>query len=182
MTFPCHRLPREGSEVASRQRSGGAWRSLSRPAEVSSPALSSQLIQTVTDLDHHGRALPACGERSLPTCGKPRGGWCCACRNATWAGFAKPVGGVAKERDGHSMERHKLDRSNGGSVDDSHQDPADTIDESDEGQDELVATAATVGVVGLGVRSEERRVGKEGGCGRGQGEGRRDVGEARGDV
>jgi Protein of unknown function (DUF5132) len=55
------------------------------------------------------------------------------------------------EKEGHSMERHKLDRSNGGNVDDSHQDPADGMDESDEGHDELVATAATVGVVGLGV-------------------------------
>src|SRR5262245_25016539 len=31
-----------------------------------SPALSSRLIQTVTDLDHHGRALPACGKPRLP--------------------------------------------------------------------------------------------------------------------
>ena len=49
------------------------------------------------------------------------------------------------------MERHKLDRSNGGNIDDSHHDPADGIDDAEEGQDELVATAATVGVVGLGV-------------------------------
>src|SRR5262249_31001653 len=89
--------------------------------------------------------------RAFQRAANPRGVWCCACRNATWAGFAKPVRGVAKERDGHSMERHKLDRSNGGNVDDSHQDPADGIDETNEDHDELVATAATVGVVGLGV-------------------------------
>src|SRR5262245_52942205 len=107
MTIPCHRLPRKRSEVAGRRRSCGPWLSLSRPAEVSSPALSSQLMQTVTDLDHHGRALPACGKRCLPTCGKPRGVWCCACRNATRAGFAKPGGGVAEGREGHYMERDK---------------------------------------------------------------------------
>jgi hypothetical protein len=67
-------------------------------------------------------------------------------------GFANPAG-LAKKRDGHFMERHKLDGSNRGTLDDSPRmaEPADGLDELGEGEDELIATAATVGVVGLGV-------------------------------
>ena len=49
------------------------------------------------------------------------------------------------------MERHRLDGNNGGKADHQAAEPADGIDEAGEGQDELMATAATVGVVGLGV-------------------------------
>jgi len=42
------------------------------------------------------------------------------------------------------MERHKVDGPNGSN-------PADPIEETHEGQDELIATAATVCVVGAGV-------------------------------
>ena len=50
------------------------------------------------------------------------------------------------------MERHMSDAANGGKAADNHAvEPDDEFDEADEGQDELVATAATVAVVGAGV-------------------------------
>jgi hypothetical protein len=50
------------------------------------------------------------------------------------------------------MERHMSDAANGGKAADSHAaEPDDDFDEAGEGQDELVATAATVAVVGAGV-------------------------------
>src|SRR5215813_7008557 len=52
----------------------------------------------------------------------------------------------------NSMERHKSDAANGGKMADSDaNEPADGFDELAESQDELVATAATVAVVGAGV-------------------------------
>src|SRR5262249_40947615 len=56
----------------------------------------------------------------------------------------------AEER--NSMERHKSDAANGGKMaDNDANEPADGFDELAESQDELVATAATVAVVGAGV-------------------------------
>ena len=50
------------------------------------------------------------------------------------------------------MERHKSDAANGGKMaDNDANEPADGFDELAESQDELVATAATVAVVGAGV-------------------------------
>ena len=50
------------------------------------------------------------------------------------------------------MERHKSDAANGGKMADSDaNEPADGFDELAESQDELIATAATVAVVGAGV-------------------------------
>lgn len=50
------------------------------------------------------------------------------------------------------MERHMSDAANGGKTADHHEaEPDDDFDEPSEGQDELVATAATVVVVGAGV-------------------------------
>jgi hypothetical protein len=50
------------------------------------------------------------------------------------------------------MERHMSDAANGGKAADNHTaEPDDDFDESGEDQDELVATAATVAVVGAGV-------------------------------
>jgi hypothetical protein len=50
------------------------------------------------------------------------------------------------------MERHMSDAANGGKAADSHAaEPDDDFEEPSEGQDELVATAATVAVVGAGV-------------------------------
>jgi hypothetical protein len=49
-----------------------------------------------------------------------------------------------------SMERHKHDGHNGGKADHLAE-SADPLDDAHEGQDELVATAATVCVVGAGV-------------------------------
>ena len=50
------------------------------------------------------------------------------------------------------MERHKSDTANGGKMADiDANEPADGFDELAESQDELVATAATVAVVGAGV-------------------------------
>jgi hypothetical protein len=50
------------------------------------------------------------------------------------------------------MERHMSDAANGGKAADNHAaEPDDDFDEPSEGQDELVATAATVAVVGAGV-------------------------------
>jgi hypothetical protein len=50
------------------------------------------------------------------------------------------------------MERHRPDGVNGGKTTDHHvAEPDDSFDESAEGYDELVATAATVAVVGAGV-------------------------------
>ena len=52
----------------------------------------------------------------------------------------------------NSMERHKSDTANGGKMADiDANEPADGFDELAESQDELVATAATVAVVGAGV-------------------------------
>jgi hypothetical protein len=51
-----------------------------------------------------------------------------------------------------AMERHKSDAANGGKMADiDANEPADSFDELAESQDELVATAATVAVVGAGV-------------------------------
>src|SRR5260221_12944995 len=51
-----------------------------------------------------------------------------------------------------AMERHKSDAANGGKMADiDANEPADGFDELAEGQDELVATAATVAVAGAGV-------------------------------
>jgi Protein of unknown function (DUF5132) len=50
------------------------------------------------------------------------------------------------------MERHMSDAANGGKAADTHAaEPDDDFDEPNEDQDELVATAATVAVVGAGV-------------------------------
>ena len=50
------------------------------------------------------------------------------------------------------MERHKSDAANGGKIADSDaNEPADGFDELAESQDEMIATAATVAVVGAGV-------------------------------
>ena len=52
----------------------------------------------------------------------------------------------------NSMERHKSDAANGGKIADSDaNEPADGFDELAESQDEMIATAATVAVVGAGV-------------------------------
>src|SRR5262245_66650654 len=62
--------------------------------------------------------------------------------NAPWSS--------AEER--NSMERHKSDAANGGKIADiDANEPADGFDELAESQDELIATAATVAVVGAGV-------------------------------
>ena len=51
-----------------------------------------------------------------------------------------------------AMERHKSDAANGGKMADiDANEPADGFDELVDSQDELVATAATVAVVGAGV-------------------------------
>src|SRR5262245_34779281 len=53
---------------------------------------------------------------------------------------------------GNSMERHKSDGLTDGKMADKHVDEAgDGFDDPTEGHDELVATAATVAVVGAGV-------------------------------
>src|SRR5215475_14793936 len=54
------------------------------------------------------------------------------------------VRGRRRARERNSMERHKVDGHNGSN-------PADPLEETHESQDELIATAATVCVVGAGV-------------------------------
>jgi hypothetical protein len=81
----------------------------------------------------------------------------CASKRAAAAlhGFnlASPVCGRVQRLNGSgiSMERQKLDGHNGSAAADHSPGPADNIDEFNEGYDDVIATAATVGVVGVGV-------------------------------